>query len=185
MGYRRPYKENVRLQFAVKFIVELIIVISLGYLVVKSTCSQYIVNGNSMNDQLLDGQVVLINKIAYLYDEPERYDIIYFRPSGIESGRTYIKRIIGLPGETVLIKDGYVYIDGTKLEDDIEADAMLSAGIAAAPVVLGEDEYFVLGDNRNNSEDSRFAAVGIVKKENIIGRPWVIVRPISQMSFIK
>ncbi len=185
MGYRRPYKENVRLQFAVKFIVELILVISLGYLVVKATCSQYIVNGNSMNDQLLDGQVVLINKIAYLYDEPERYDIIYFRPSGIESGRMYIKRIIGLPGETVLIKDGYVYIDGTKLEDDIEADAMLSAGIAAVPVVLGEDEYFVLGDNRNNSEDSRFAAVGIVKKENIIGRPWVIVRPISQMSFIK
>lgn len=184
MAYRRPYKENVPLQFAVKFITELILVISIAYLLVMNTCSRAVVVGNSMNELFYDGQTVLINKIAYLYDEPRRYDIIYFRPEGINSSRTYIKRIIGLPGETVQIVSGKVLINGIPLSDDINDDMILSAGLAAEEITLGTDEYFVLGDNRNNSEDSRFAAVGNISLDNIIGRPWLISSPLQQIRFI-
>lgn len=184
MGYRRPYRENVPLQFAVKFITELIVVISIAYLFVMNTCSRAIVVGNSMNGLLFDGQTVLINKAAYLYEQPQRYDIIYFCPEGINSSRTYIKRIIGLPGETVQIVEGKVLINGLPLSDDINDDMILSAGLAAEKITLGEGEYFVLGDNRNNSEDSRFAAVGNISFDNIIGRPWLIISPLQQIRFL-
>lgn len=184
MAYRRPYKENVPVQFIVKFITELIIVISIAWLVVMNTCSRAIVVGNSMDGLFCDGQTVLINKIAYLYEMPKRYDIIYFRPEGINSSRTYIKRIIGLPGETVQIVSGEILINGMPLSDDINDDMILSAGLAAEKITLGEDEYFVLGDNRNNSEDSRFAAVGNISFDSIIGRPWLIASPIQQIQFV-
>lgn len=185
MGYRRPYKENVKLQFMTKLVTELIIVVSAAYLLITYTCEQTIVLGNSMNHVFSDGQTVLVNRLAYLFGEPKRYDIIYFKAQGIDSGRTYIKRIIGLPGETVQITDGIVYIDGVPLSDDINSDIILSSGMAQTPISLGEDEYFVLGDNRNNSEDSRFAAIGSVKAENIIGRPWIIIQPLNEFNLIK
>lgn len=185
MGYRRPYKENVKLQFITKLITELIIVISAAYLLITYMCEQTIVLGNSMNDVFSDGQTVLINRLAYLFSEPERYDIIYFKAQGIDSSRAYIKRIIGLPGETVQITDGRVYINGIPLSDDVNNDIILSSGMAQTEILLGEDEYFVLGDNRNNSEDSRFAAIGNVKAENIIGRPWVIIQPLNEFNLIK
>lgn len=184
MAYRRPYKENIKLQFITKLIVEIILVVSITYLLVLYTCGQYKVSGNSMNDIFNDGQTVLINRLIYVFEEPARYDIIYFRPQGISSSRTYIKRIIGLPGETIQIIQGKVYVNGSVLTDDINSEVILSAGLASSPITLSENEYFVLGDNRNNSEDSRFSAIGNVKRENIIGSPWLIISPLNEMNLI-
>ena len=98
----------------------------------------------------------------------------------------YIKRIIGLPGETVQVVDGYTYVNGELLESDIYgAEVMESANMAAEPVVLGEDEYFVLGDNRNHSSDSRDPSVGVIKRENIMGRAWVRIYPFDEIGVIK
>ena len=101
-----------------------------------------------------------------------------------ENARSYIKRIIGLPGETVQIKDGKIYIDGKILEEDYETTAIEDAGTAAEEIDLGGDEYFVLGDNRKNSEDSRMADIGNVKRSEIEGKAWFVLSTKGNFGFI-
>lgn len=117
-------------------------------------------------------------------DKPKRGDIIVFKPNGNENARSYIKRIIGLPGETVQIKDGKIYIDGKILEEDYETTAIEDAGTAAEEIDLGGDEYFVLGDNRKNSEDSRMADIGNVKRSEIEGKAWFVLSTKGNFGFI-
>lgn len=144
-----------------------------------------VVAGDSMLNTLHDKDNLIIDKISYQLREPERYEIIVF-PYRHSEDTYYIKRIIGLPGETVQIKDGYVYINGEKLNESygrevIEADKY---GIATEPVELGKDEYFVLGDNRNESADSREANVGILHRDDLIGRAWVRIWPLEDFGII-
>ena len=127
------------------------------------------VYGHSMEPVLKDGQTVLVDKLAYRLGEPERFDVIVFRDRR-EEGRYYMKRIVGLPGETVQIADGRVTIDGVLLEEPSEREEIRDARRASEPVVLGQAEYFVLGDNRNGSSDSRDSDIGNVSAEHIIGR---------------
>lgn len=127
------------------------------------------VYGHSMEPVLKDGQTVLVDKLAYRLGEPERFDVIVFR-DWREEGRYYMKRIVGLPGETVQIADGRVTIDGVLLEEPSEREEIRDARRASEPVVLGQAEYFVLGDNRNGSSDSRDSDIGNVSAEQIIGR---------------
>ncbi len=127
--------------------------------------------GVSMEPTLYNSQEVFINKISYLLFSPGRGDVIVFQPNGNENAHYYIKRVVGLPGETVQIKNGQVYIDGKLLEDD-NFDKIETEGLAETPYLLGEDEFFVLGDNRNNSEDSRSGNIGAVHRDHIIGRAW-------------
>ena len=127
------------------------------------------VYGHSMEPALKDGQTVLVDKLAYRLGEPERFDVIVFRDRR-EEGRYYMKRIVGLPGETVQIADGRVTIDGVLLEEPSEREEIRDARRASEPVVLGESEYFVLGDDRNGSSDSRDSDIGNVSAEQIIGR---------------
>ena len=122
-----------------------------------------------MEPVLKDGQTVLVDKLAYRLGEPERFDVIVFRDRR-EEGRYYMKRIVGLPGETVQIADGRVTIDGVLLEEPSEREEIRDARRASEPVVLGQAEYFVLGDNRNGSSDSRDSDIGNVSAEQIIGR---------------
>ena len=129
-----------------------------------------------MEPTLKDGDILLVDKLSYRFSDPRRYDIIVFSYR-YQKGRYYTKRIIGLPGETVQIQDGAVFIDGKPLEDDISSESIEKARRASEPVVLGEDEYFVLGDNRNFSSDSRDTDVGNVKRRDIIGRIWLKVWP--------
>lgn len=126
-------------------------------------------SGDSMRPAVLDGDIVLVNRMIYDASKPKRGDIIVFKPNGNENARSYIKRIIGLPGETVQIKDGEIYIDGEKLEEKYETTAIEDAGTASEEITLDGDEYFVLGDNRRNSEDSRMADIGNVKRSEIEG----------------
>lgn len=127
------------------------------------------VYGHSMEPVLKDDQTVLVDKLAYRLGEPERFDVIVFRDRR-EEGRYYMKRIVGLPGETVQIADGRVTIDGVLLEEPSEREEIRDARRASEPVVLGQAEYFVLGDNRNGSSDSRDSDIGNVSAEQIIGR---------------
>lgn len=162
-----------------------IIIIGLTYLVVTYVGQRTRVDGSSMETTLSDGDHLLVDKISYRFREPERFDIIVF-PFLYEEKTYYIKRIIGLPGETVQVIDGYVYIDGEQLESDVYgAEAMEEAEMAAEPLTLSEDEYFVLGDNRNHSSDSRDPSVGLIKRENIMGRAWVRVYPFDHIGKIR
>lgn len=141
-------------------------------------------SGDSMKPAVKDGDVVLVNRMIYDASKPKRGDVIIFKPNGNENARSYIKRIIGLPGETIQIKGGEIYIDGEKLEEDYETTAIENPGTASEKITLGGDEYFVLGDNRRNSEDSRMADIGNVKRSEIEGKAWFILSTQGNFGFI-
>ena len=137
-----------------------------------------------MEPTLLDGDNLIVDKLSYRFRDPERYDIIVF-PYQHAENTYYIKRIIGLPGDTVQVIDGYMYINGKKLDEHYGAEVMEDPGIAAEPIKLGDDEYFVLGDNRNHSSDSRVASVGVLTRDMLIGRAWVRIYPFNKIGVIK
>ena len=165
-----------------------LLVIAVGvvasYLVVTFVGQRTQVSGESMETTLSDGDHLIVDKISYRFNDPQRYDIIVF-PYRLEKNIYYIKRIIGLPGETVQIVNGYVYINGVQLDEHYGNEVMEEAGLAAEPITLGADEYFVLGDNRNNSQDSRAANVGVIHRDEILGRAWVRIWPLSDFGVIK
>lgn len=144
--------------------------ILLAFVLVFSLGMKVSMVGVSMEPGLVNGQEVLINRFVYKISSPKRGDVIAFLPNGNQNAHYYLKRVVGLPGETVQIIDGYVYINGELLDE--EYDKIADAGTAENAIVLGSDEYFVLGDNRNNSEDSRSGNIGAVKKETIAGKAW-------------
>lgn len=128
--------------------------------------------GVSMEPVLYNGQSILINRFIFRLTSPKRGDIIAFLPNGNKNSHYYLKRVVGLPGETVQIIGGYVYINGELLLEDESYDKIADPGIAESEMILGSDEFFVLGDNRNNSEDSRSGNIGAVKKDTIAGKAW-------------
>lgn len=127
--------------------------------------------GVSMEPTLYSGQKILINRFLYTLSPPERGDIIVFKPGGNQNSHYYVKRVVAVPGERVQILEGRLYVDGIP-EEDGSYDKMEEAGIAEHEILLGSNEYFVLGDNRNSSEDSRSASIGSVSRENIYGKAW-------------
>ena len=141
--------------------------------------------GDSMKPVLENGDVVLANRIVYNASKPKRGDIIIFKPKGNVNSHYYIKRIIGLPGESVEIVENSVYINGKKLKEDYQTSKIDDVGIVNEKMKLGNDEYFVLGDDRENSEDSRNANVGNVKYSYIYGKAWFVISPKSHFGFIK
>ena len=171
------YQKKKRLNpKVIKDIFELIvggfIAIFLAFVIVFSVGMRTSVIGDSMEPVLYNGQEILMNKVLYRLSMPKRGDVIVFLPNGNQNSHYYVKRVVGLPGETIQIKDGSVYIDGVLLEEDDSFDKMAEAGIAENELLLASDEFFVLGDNRNSSEDSRSGNVGAVKRDNIIGKAW-------------
>ncbi len=160
-------------------------VIVLTYLIITFVGQRTVVDGRSMNATLNDGDNLIVEKLSYRFSDPQRFDIIVFPPQGAPNEH-YIKRIIGLPGETVQIDaEGNIYIDGEILEEDYGLETIQNPGRASEPITLGDDEYFVLGDNRNNSTDSRSDKVGNVKRSTITGRAWLRIWPLSDFGFLK
>lgn len=155
-----------------------------SFLLVQYVVQRTVVSGNSMYPNLHHQDNVLVDKLSYRFREIERFDIVVFEVP-YEKGTYYIKRIIGLPGETVQIKDGQIYINDVLLEEDYGLETMLDANRAAEPVTLGEEEYFVLGDNRNNSTDSRSPIVGNVHKSQIAGKAWVRIYPFNRLGILQ
>ena len=161
------------------------IFIGLTYFIITFVGQRTVVSGSSMETTLSDGDNLIVDKLSYRFRDPERFDIIVF-PYKYEENTFYIKRIIGMPGETIQIIDGYVYINGEILESDIYGNEVMEyASLASSPIELGEEEYFVLGDNRNHSSDSRDPSVGVLTREDLIGRAWVRIYPFSEMGVIR
>ncbi len=175
---KNPVKE------VISFILYLAVVAGACYLIVTFVGQRTVVSGTSMVPTLQDKDNLITDKISYRFRDPERYDIIVLR---VESQHeNFIKRVIGLPGETVQIIGGRVYINGELLESDVYGnELMVNPGRAFQPITLGEDEYFVLGDNRNDSADSRMEEVGNVDKSRIIGRAFVRIWPFNTIGLLK
>jgi len=187
-GWRRPTSESKGLR-TIHNIFVLAVCILLAYfiatMVIHYVAHQTWVEGDSMEPTLSDGDSIIIQKISYYFRNPRRYDVVVFPVVSFNDGSGqdntyYVKRVIGLPGETVQIKEGKVYIDGKLLSDDTYClSAILNSGNAGEPVILKEDEYFVLGDNRNMSTDSRSDFVGMVHRKDIVGKVFMRIWPLS------
>lgn len=141
--------------------------------------------GDSMFPEIENGNVVLQDSLIYHIKKPARGDVIIFHPSGDEKIHAYIKRIIGLPGETVEIKSGAIYINGEELKEDYETSALKDREDHGNKIKLKDDEYFVLGDNRLSSTDSRDEEIGNIKKDEIMGKAWFVISPWKNIGFIK
>jgi len=162
-----------------------LVVLVLTYLVITFVGQRTRVNGSSMEPMLSNEDNLIVDKLSYRFRDPERFDIIVF-PFRYEEKTYYIKRIIGLPGETVRIDDsGNIYINGEVLEESYGKEVILDPGRAWQDITLGSDEYFVMGDNRNDSSDSRTEAVGNIRRSEIIGRAWVRIFPFDKFGVLK
>ena len=158
-------------------LIEVIVAVLLGFLLITFGFEKTTVSGNSMDPILKDGDTVVVSKIAYAVFSPSRNDVIVYRQEGKEHSYNSVKRVIGLPGEKILIEDGKIYIDGEPYEEINGVDPMVSGGIAEEEITLEKGEYFVLGDNRNQSEDSRYSSVGMVTKKEIVCKAWIRTSP--------
>ena len=171
--YQKKKKLDPRL---LKDVMELLVggavAVFLAFVLVFSIGMRTSVIGDSMEPSLHNGQEILMNRILYRISMPKRGDVIVFLPNGNQNTHFYVKRVVGLPGETVQIREGNVYIDGVLLAENELFDKIAAPGIAQSELLLGSDEFFVLGDNRNSSEDSRSGNIGAVKKDSIIGKAW-------------
>lgn len=163
----------------------LLMVLVVTYMVIHFLGQRSQVQGESMEPTLQNGDNLIVDKISYEFRDPKRFDIIVF-PFQYKEDTNYIKRIIGLPGETVQIDlEGNIYINGEVLVESYGKEVIKDPGNAITAITIGEGEYFVLGDNRNNSTDSRKSAVGLIKREDIIGRAWIRIYPFSKFGFLK
>lgn len=165
----------------------LLFVLVVAWLLVAFVVQRTEVEGSSMETTLSDGDQLFLDKLSYRFHEPERFDIIVF-PFQYKEDTNFIKRIIGLPGETVQIDTaGNIYINGEVLQESYGREVIKpeTIGRAAEPITLGDDEYFVMGDNRNNSSDSRMEVVGNIHRSDIVGKIWVRIWPLEKFGFLK
>ena len=165
----------------------LLFVLCATYFVISFVGQRTEVDGESMEPTLYHGDNLIVDKITYRFSDPQRFDIIVF-PFQYQENTYYIKRIIGLPGETVQIDEkGNIYINGEILSESYGKEIIKpeNIGIAANPIVLGEDEYFVMGDNRNNSSDSRTEIVGNIHRDDIVGRAWLRIWPLNRFGVLR
>lgn len=157
----------------------IVLTITASYFITTNVFVKTAVAGVSMEPTLMEGQVVIVNKIEYYLKSPKRNDVIVYKQSNREHSYYEIKRVIGLPGETVKIKNGMIYINDEVLKEKIKTETIENAGLAEEGIKLDDNEYFVLGDNRNDSEDSRFASVGNVLRNEILGKAVAIEKPFT------
>lgn len=178
-------KEKAKQLFRSKFLIFLVIVVVFVLIIRGYVGGIVVIQGESMNPTLMNNDIVVVEKISYRMNEPERNDIVVVNTDELGTKMQYVKRIIGLPGETIRIKKGKVFINGKELDEIQNFDLIEDGGMAREKVSLGQDEYFLMGDNRNNSKDSRNVELGIVKKEQMEGKVFVRIYPFSKIGKIK
>lgn len=171
----RKKKRRILLEIILYFF-EIVLVIGFAYALVNHGFIRSSMVGDSMVGTLNNGDEVIINKLVYRMSSPKRNDIVAYSKN-LGHGNISFKRVIGLPGEKVLIKEGKVFIDGEELIEDIEVEPMKTGGLAEEEITLEENEFFLLGDNRNKSEDSRFSEIGTIVRKEIIGKVWIKLKP--------
>lgn len=178
-------KKSKKFGFLLELLVYAVIIVLCITVVPRYVIQRTQVDGISMKNTLHNEESLLVEKVTYRFKDPERFDIITFYPNGRDEEEYYIKRVIGLPGEKIQISGDTIYINGEVLEEDYGRQPMEEEGIAAEPILLGADEFFVLGDNRNESIDSRSEEVGVVKRENIDGHAILRIYPLSAFGTIQ
>ena len=187
LNFRKKKRElNIPLlrEIAV-WILEMAITVAIAGVCVYFVGVRTTVVGQSMSDQLQDGDQVLVNRFIYKVSKPKIGDVIVFLPNGNEKSHYYIKRVVAAGGDTVQITDGVIYVNGEPSEDVYFSGTISDPGVAAEKITLEADECFVMGDNPGGSEDSRFANIGNVKSEYIIGKVWFKLLPISDAGFVE
>ena len=174
LNFRRQRKKiNLPLvREVLSWIVEIVVVIGLAYVLVSFFGIRTNVVGQAMEQTLENDDDILVNKFAYIISKPKQGDVIVFLPNGNKKSHYYVRRVVAVPGDTVQIKDGALYVNDELYKESTDVASMEDAGIASDAIKLEKDEYFVLGDNRNNSEDSHYANIGNVKRDYIIGKAW-------------
>ena len=187
LNFRRQRKKiNLPLvREVLSWIVELVVVIGLAYVLVSFFGIRTNVVGQAMEQTLENDDDILVNKFAYIISKPKQGDVIVFLPNGNKKSHYYVRRVVAVPGDTVQIKDGALYVNDELYKESTDVASMEDAGIASDAVKLEKDEYFVLGDNRNNSEDRRYANIGNVKRDYIIGKAWFRFSGLGSFGTIK
>ena len=180
--HSRIRREKRRRRMVTLFQVAAVIILS--YVVAAAFFSRVLIQENSMNPTLRSSDLVFINRVSYMMHGVRRGDVIAFKSNGEYDTGIHVKRVIALPGETVQIRDGLILIDGKTYIENKEFPNITKPGLAENGIRLGSGEYFVLGDNRNNSEDSRFADVGNIKRSQIFGKVWFRGRPLKRAGFV-
>nr|WP_314463264.1 signal peptidase I [uncultured Clostridium sp.] len=175
-------EDNNRLRHFVNWIVDIVVVIAFAWFLVYAYGTQIVVAGHSMLPLFASGDVVLMDRLSYDFGKPDRFDVVVFQR---EDQKMNVKRIVGLPGETVQIKNDEIYINGEKLVEPAGLGRISLAGLAEKPMKLGEEEYFLLGDNRDSSEDSRFSNIGNVSGSQIKGKIWLRMLPLVKLELIR
>ena len=170
---RRRRKLNFeKIRYVLIFLLELVVVIGLAYGVVIAFGKQVECSNASMEPTYKTSDILLVNTIAYKFSEPESGDVIAFKPKSNVNASYSVKRVIAVPGDTIYINNGRIYINDELYKENLDVELIENPGVAATPITLLEDQFFVLGDNRNSSEDSRYESVGFVSSEDILGRVW-------------
>lgn len=167
------------LKLGFKFLICLILV----YLLVNYVFRRTVVHNVSMQETLFDGDNIIMDELSYNIGDPKRFDIICFK--SYKEKDLLIKRVIGMPGETIRIDNGTIYIDDKEIKDRASLDKIENPGLAAYGVKLSDDEYFVIGDNRDESIDSRYSDVGNIKRKDILGKAALVFWPINRIGIIK
>lgn len=182
---RKKQEREKNIKSALYFTMYLLGIFLAAYLIINYVAQRTIVIGDSMNETLHDEDNLIVDKLTYRFRDPKRFEIIVF-PYEQEENTLYIKRIIGLPNETVYIDEsGNIYINDVLLVENYGKETIISPGLAANPITLGPDEYFVLGDNRNCSRDSRYEDVGLISFDKIEGRAIFRIFPFNKFGRIK
>ena len=177
--------ENAKTRRIVTWIFEILVTLFFAIVVGIMMFQSVTMQESAMEPTLSVGERFLVNKGIYKISSPQRDDIIVFKTNGSDDAALHISRVIGLPGETVQISGGKILINGAVYENDGDFPEISNGGLASSAVSLESGEYFVLGDNRNNSEDSRYADIGNVKKKYIVGKLWFTISPRSKIGFLK
>lgn len=173
------------LQEILGWLFQIVLVCFVAFLIVWFFGHKVSMIGDSMGPRLENGDITLMNRLVYETRKPRRGEVIAFKPNGNESSHYYIRRVVGLPGETIEYSDGKLLIDGEELEEKYKTTEIEELGLLEEPITLKETEYFVLGDDRRSSEDSRMETVGNVKKSEIAGKVWFVISPFKHLKFVK
>ena len=175
--------EKVRgfMRWVFEIVVTLVLAAMIGIMLFQTVTMQE----SSMEPTIAVGDRFFINRVVYKFSSPKRGDLIVFRTNASDDAALHIRRVIGLPGETIQISGGRILIDGEAYKEGKDFPMISNPGLVSSSITLESGEYFVLGDNRNNSEDSRYADIGMVKKRYIAGKIWFTCAPFEKMGFTK
>lgn len=172
--YKKDKKINTKIiKSTILWIFQISVVVVMAWVLVYYIGQKTENTGVSMEPAIQSEQEVWINRMSYLLSTPKRFDVIVFYPNGNHNSGYMIKRVVALPGETVQIQDGKILVDNEELTNDVTQDKIIDPGDMQEAYTLQTEEYFVLGDNRNSSEDSRYVDIGMVSLGDIVGRAWL------------